>query len=432
MKILYLECSMGAAGDMLTASLLSLLEDIPAFVAELNSLGLPGVSVEAAEKEQYGVTGLHMHVRVNGEEEHEHFHKHEHEHGHEHEHHHHHEHEHHHDHHHHHEHSHDHHEEHHHFDISSIMSIIDGLSVSEKAKSDIRTVYGLIAAAEAKVHGKPVELVHFHEVGALDAVADVAAVCLLMERLGADKIVASPVHLGSGTVRCAHGVLPVPAPATAEILRGVPCYGGDVKGELCTPTGAALLKHFAAEFGPLPMMSVGKIGVGIGTKDFGRCNCLRAFLGETAGGSDMVFQLSCNVDDMSGEELGYALEKLLEAGAADAFFTPVYMKKNRPAYMLSCLCREERLQEVTAAIFRHTSTIGVRRTICERSVLERSEYTADTSLGPVRVKRSEGWGVRRVKPEFDDVRAIAESSGLSAAQVIELIKRDLRGESQWK
>ena len=421
MKILYLECAMGAAGDMLTAALLDLLDDVPAFVAELNALGLPGVSIEAATKEQYGINGLHMHVRINGEEEHEHFHKHEHEHEHhEHEHHHHHDHDHEHEHHHHHDES-----AHEHFDINSIHRIIDGLPVSDKVKSDVRAVYGIIAAAEAKVHGKPVELVHFHEVGAIDAIADVTSVCLLMERLGADKIMASPVHLGSGTVRCAHGVLPVPTPATADILRGVPCYGGEVRGELCTPTGAALLKHFAAEYGAMPVMRTEKIGIGIGTKDFGRCNCLRAFLGETDGGSDTVLQLSCNVDDMTGEALGYALEKLFDAGAADAFFTPVYMKKNRPAYMLTCICPEAKAEAVTRAIFRNTSTLGVRRTVCERSVLTRKEYTAETSLGSVRVKTSEGYGVKRVKAEFDDLRAIAEAKGMSLVEVSERVNSEI-------
>ncbi len=430
MKILYLECAMGAAGDMLTAALLSLMEDVPAFVAELNGLGLPGVSIEAAPKEQYGITGLHMHVRINGEEEHEHFHKHHHEHEHDHHHHHDHDHEHHHEHHHHehhHEHEHHHHDEtaHEHFDIKAIHHIIDTLPVSEKVKSDVRAVDGIIADAEAKVHGKPVEMVHFHEVGAMDAIADVTSVCLLMERIGADKIVASPVHLGSGTVRCAHGVLPVPTPATADILRGVPCYGGEVRGELCTPTGAALLKHFAAEYGSMPLMRTEKIGIGIGTKDFGRCNCLRAFLGETDGSSDTVLQLNCNVDDMTGEAMGYALEKLFEAGAADAFFTPIYMKKNRPAYMLSCICPEAKAEAVTRAIFRHTTTLGVRRTVCERSILARKEYTTQTTVGNVRVKCSEGYGVKRVKPEFDDLRAIAEAKGMSVVEVDGIIKKEL-------
>lgn len=426
MKILYLECAMGAAGDMLTAALLSLLDDVPGFVKELNALGLPGVSIEAARKEQYGISGLHMHVRINGEEEHEHFHKHHHGHDHEHHHEHHHEHGHEHHHEHHHDHGHHHeHEEHMHFDIAAIHGIIDKLPVSDKVKGDVRAVYGIIAAAEAAAHGKPVELVHFHEVGAMDAIADVTSVCLLMERIGADKIAASPVHLGSGTVRCAHGVLPVPTPATAHILQGVPCYGGEIRGELCTPTGAALLKYFAAEYGPMPLMSTEKVGIGIGTKDFGRCNCLRAFLGSDGGGRDTVLQLSCNVDDMTGEAMGYALEKLFEAGAADAFFTPIYMKKNRPAYMLSVICPEDRGEAVTKAIFLHTSTLGMRRTVCMRSVLERREYTADTSFGPVRVKCSEGYGVRRIKPEFDDVRAIAEEKGMAAEEVSRRIKNEI-------
>lgn len=399
MKTLYLECAMGAAGDMLTAALLSLLEDSQAFIAELNALGLPDVKISADKKEQYGITGLHMHVLINGAEEHEHFHGHYHEH------------------------------EHRHVGINEIRSVIDALPVSEKVKNDIYAVYDIIAGAESKVHGKPMELVHFHEVGALDAIADITAVCMLMERIGADKIVASPIHLGSGTVRCAHGVMPVPAPAVVEILRGVPCYGGDVRGELCTPTGAALIRHFAREYGSLPLMSTEKIGVGIGTKDFGRCNCLRAFLGteEAYAGEDSVCQLSCNIDDMSGEALGYASEKLFEAGAADVFFAPVYMKKSRPAYMLSCICRPELAEEITMAIFRHTSTIGVRSTFCRRSVLQREEYNMQTSLGTVRIKRSAGYGVKKSKIEFEDLRAIAQKHNLSLEEALAQIEGELEG-----
>ena len=173
------------------------------------------------------------------------------------------------------------------------------------------------------------------------------------------------------------------------------------------------------------MMRTKKIGIGIGTKDFGRCNCLRAFLGETEGSSDTVLQLNCNVDDMTGEAMGYALEKLFEAGAADAFYTPIYMKKNRPAYMLSCICPEAKAESVTNAIFRHTTTLGVRRTVCERSILSRREYTADTQLGSVRVKCSEGFGVKRVKPEFDDMKAIAEEKGMSISEVESFVKKEL-------
>ena len=184
-------------------------------------------------------------------------------------------------------------------------------------KADAKAVYALIAEAESKVHGHPVEQIHFHEVGTMDAVADVVAVCILMEMIDADSITASPVHVGSGSVRCAHGILPVPAPATALILSGIPTYGGQVQGELCTPTGAALLKHFVSSFGDRPVMAVEAIGYGMGKKDFERANCVRAFLGESAGSRDRIVKLECNLDDMTGEAVSFAMQALLKAGALD-------------------------------------------------------------------------------------------------------------------
>lgn len=261
MKTLYLDCGMGAAGDMLTAALVELLPDPSAFIAELNGLGLPGVEIVQEKAEKCGIAGTHISVKIHGEEEGGHHHHHEHGH----------------------EHSHSHgHAHHHHSGMHDIEHIVSGLPVSEKVKADILAVYGQIAQAESKAHGVPVQEIHFHEVGTLDAVADITAVCMLMEKLNVDQVVASPVHVGSGHVHCAHGILPVPAPATATILQGVPIYGGGVKGELCTPTGAALLKHFVSMFGNMPVMTVSAIGYGMGKKDFAAANCLRAMLGESA------------------------------------------------------------------------------------------------------------------------------------------------------
>ena len=253
MKTLYLDCNMGAAGDMLSAALLELLppEERPGFIDELNALGIPGVEFTAQPSVKCGITGTHMEVSVNGHTEgEEHHHEHEH---HEHE--------------HHHEHGHTH--GHHHSGMHDIEHIVSGhLNVSEKVKSDVLA------------HGVPVTEIHFHEVGAMDAVADVTAVCLLMDRLSPEQVIVSPVHVGSGQVRCAHGILPVPAPATAHILTGVPIYGGEIEGELCTPTGAALLKHFATKFGGMPIMTLLQVGYGMGSKDFEAANCVRAMLGE--------------------------------------------------------------------------------------------------------------------------------------------------------
>ena len=272
MKTLYLECAMGAAGDMLTAALLELTGDRQAFIEKMNALGLPGVTVTAEESVRCGITGTHVSVTVNGAEEESadaDCHPHEHEHGHEspHD----------------HEHEHEHHHGHHHSSVPEIEALISGLPVSDRVKSDAKAVYALIADAESRVHGWPVSEIHFHEVGTLDAVADVVGVCLLMEALAPEQVIVSPVHTGSGHVSCAHGILPVPAPATALILQGIPTYGGRIKGELCTPTGAALLKHFASRFGDCPVMTVSAIGYGMGKKDFEQANCVRAFLGESEG-----------------------------------------------------------------------------------------------------------------------------------------------------
>ncbi len=301
-KTLYLDCSMGAAGDMLTAALLELLteEQQVEFVEKMNNLGIPGVEVQKSTVSKCGINGTHVKVLVNGEEEgelmlhhhhhdeHEHSHEHSHEHTHEHEHEHEHEHTHEHDHEHSHEHHHDHEHDHGHAHTHSHHGMADiehivmhHLDIPENVKHDIMAVYGEIAEAESVAHGKPIDEIHFHEVGTMDAVADITAVCLLIDMIKPEKIIASPVHVGSGTVRCAHGILPVPAPATAYILRGVPIYGGKIKSELCTPTGAALLKHFVSSFGDMPIISLEKIGYGMGYKDFPQANCVRAFLGET-------------------------------------------------------------------------------------------------------------------------------------------------------
>lgn len=273
MKTLYIDCGMGAAGDMLTAALIELTENKEETLKELNGLKIPTIEYILEESTKCGIKGSHMSVKVDGVEEDEHMHEH-----HDHEHHHEHCHEEH-DHEHHHDHEHEHHHEHHGMhDIEHIVSHID---VSDKIKSDILAVYNIIAEAESDAHGCPVSEIHFHEVGSMDAIADVTAVCFLMDKLNPEKVIASPVHVGSGTVKCAHGILPVPAPATAYILRNVPIYGGEIKGELCTPTGAALLKYFAAEFGNMPIMTTERIGYGMGKKDFERANCVRVMLGES-------------------------------------------------------------------------------------------------------------------------------------------------------
>ena len=430
MKTLYLECGMGAAGDMLMAALLELVPDREAFVKRMNALGLPGVSVDTEKAVKCGITGTHMVITVNGEEEtsedvHDHdHHEHDHEHHHDH-----HDHEHHHDHDHDHEHHHDHDHEHghehlhHHASAADIEAVIDGLAVSERVRADAKAVYALIAEAESRVHGHPVSEIHYHEVGTMDAVADVVGVCMLMEEIGADQITASPVHVGSGSVRCAHGILPVPAPATALILTGIPTYGGQVQGELCTPTGAALLKHFVTRFGDRPVMTTDAIGYGMGKKDFERANCLRAFLGESAESTETITKLECNLDDMTGEEIGYAMEKLFQAGARDVYTQAIGMKKARPGVMLSVICLKDDADRLAGVMMKHTTTLGIRRQDMGRYVLERRIETAETPWGPVRVKKASGMGAERCKAEYEDLAAMADKNGLSLEEIRSQLKR---------
>ena len=472
MNVLYLDCGMGAAGDMLTAALYELLDEQQkqAYWQVMNQLHLPGVEIKAEQVAKCGILGTHMSVKIRGHEEAEYGHaghvhacdeearveqagvesagaehacveeagieKHDAESGiidpslfdhsasepgvighgdidsglmepgHF-------------------EHHHEHHHHHHHASMHHIEEIIGALPVADKVKEDALAVYGLIAEAESHAHGKPVTEIHFHEVGTLDAVADVTGVCLLMNMLAPDQVVASPIHVGSGHVHCAHGILPVPAPATAYILQGVPTYGGSIQGELCTPTGAALLKHFVTTFGPMPTMTVDRTGYGMGLKDFPQANCVRAFLGHTDEGTrDRVIELTCNVDDMTGEELGFAMEQLFAAGAMDVFTVPIGMKKSRPGIMLSVICHPEAKADLVKTIFTHTSTIGIRETDHPRYILRRREKQVESSLGNAKLKLSEGYGTRRAKFEFEDVARIARKQGLSYAAVVKKLTEE--------
>lgn len=396
MKIMYIECNMGAAGDMLTAALAEATGDVRACEETLNALGIPGVTYSLVPSVKCGITGTHAEVTVNGVTEDEHMHEHHHEHVHEEDH----------GHHHHDEHDHEH-GHHHHSSLHDIEHIISDLSVSDKVKEDALSVYKLIAEAESKAHGRPVTEIHFHEVGTMDAVADIVGFCTLMEKISPDKVIVSPIHVGYGEVKCAHGILPVPAPATAHILEGVPVYGGEVKGELCTPTGAALLKHFAAGFGNMPAMCISETGYGMGKKDFERANCVRVMVGESAeDDGSKVCELCCNVDDMTGEETGYATELLMREGALDVFTTPVGMKKNRPGILITCICRPEDKEKFARLIFENTTTIGIRYCLKDRFVLERREETVSTKYGDVKIKISEGFGVKKIKPGYDDIAGI--------------------------
>lgn len=396
MRILYLDCSMGAAGDMLMAALYELLEDKQAFLDMMRSLGLPGIEISAEPAVKCGITGTHMKVLVHGSEELDALHDHLHEHAH--------------------EHSHDH-EHHHHTGLHEIEHLLSHLDLPQTVRDDALAVYHRIAEAESKVHGRPVDQIHFHEVGTLDALADVVGVCLLMHLLAPEKVYASSVHVGCGQVKCAHGILPVPAPATALLLAGVPIYGGAISGELCTPTGAALLTHFVTKFGELPAMRLLKSGYGMGTKDFPAANCVRAMLGEQDAPAEEILELSCNLDDCTGEVIGFAMERLLDAGALDVYWTSVGMKKNRPGILLTCMCRPLDREKMVELLFRHTTTLGVRESAFRRYTLSRESKTIQTPDGDIRVKASTGYGVAREKPEFEDLAKIARKTGKSLSEL---------------
>lgn len=429
MKTLFLDCGMGAAGDMLTAALVELLPDSDKFMERLNALSIPDVQFRKENAVKCGITGTHISVTARGIEEgeemyaHGHSHEHYHYHGHsdetKHE-------QHHNDHsagqEHEHDHGHSHKHGHHHSGMHEIEKIVAALDIPEKVREDVLAVYNLIAEAESHAHGRPVTEIHFHEVGTMDAVADITAVCLLLHEISPDEIVVSPVHVGSGHVKCAHGILPVPAPATAFILKDVPIYGGSIDGELCTPTGAALLKHFATRFGDMPVMKTQAIGYGMGRKDFQMANCVRAMLGETADKTDTVLKLSCNVDDMTAEEVGFATERFFEGGAKEVYTVPVGMKKSRPGTLICVLCREQDREKMIGLLFQYTTTIGVREVLMNRYVLERRMETVSTPYGEVRRKISSGYGVSKMKYEYDDLSRIAEERNISLDEVRRYLK----------
>ena len=434
MKTLFIECNMGAAGDMLMAALYELLEDRQAFLDAMNALGLPGVRVEAQAAATCGIAGTHMTVAVHGQEEtggsvpaeapHPHVHSHGEAHGHDHDYHHHHDHD--------HDHPHDHgegHHHHHHATPGHIGELLDGLPLPEEVRRRARRVYDAIARAEAKAHGCPVGDVHFHEVGALDAVADVAGVCYALYLLAPERIVVSPIYVGSGTVRCAHGVIPVPAPATANLLSGVPICGGTIQGERCTPTGAALLTSFADAYGPMPVMVTKAVGVGIGTKQFQQANCVRAFLGETVEEANgEILELVCNVDDMTPEALSFAASRLLETGALDVYTLPGTMKKGRPGHVLTVLCVPEQEGELARRILAETTTNGLRVRRCGKYFLTPGAGMVQTRWGPVKLKLARGYGITHVKPEFEDAAELAREHDVPYQAVLQEALGQLRQE----
>jgi len=392
MRTLYLECSAGASGDMILGALADLLENPKDAKAIIESAGIPDVevSVERAEKNHIG--GIRLRVFTAGQEEgvHEHVH-------------------------------------HGHRKLSDVMDIIDSLHVSDSVKKAAKEIYTDIARAESKVHGEPVGEVHFHEVGMLDAIADVVGSCMLIERISPDYIVSSPLRTGFGYVHCAHGELPIPAPATAALLKGMESYSGGLEGEFTTPTGAAIVGYFAEEYGQRPRMSIEGIGVGVGHHDYTIPNILRAFIGESKEKLFEIYEINCNIDDMTPEDLGQMVDMLLEEGASDATITPIIMKKGRPGHRLTCLCREADKDRLSKLILANTSTIGLRIWKAERYEMSSHSEVCRTEYGDVRIKVSEGYGIRKWKPEHDDLVRLASENGVTVGKVRDSVRSIYKG-----
>jgi hypothetical protein len=337
--------------------------------------------------------------------------------------------------------------DHAHTSLSDIKEVVTSLNLSAKVKQDILSVYEIIAQAESLAHGVEVNQIHFHEVGQLDAIADIAASCYLMEQLSPQSVIASALNLGAGSVKCAHGLMPVPAPAVAQIVKGVPTYGVSKNiGELCTPTGAALLKYFVHSWGAQPAMLTSAVGLGAGKKQFEFPNVVRAFVGELVssdvceqvekssaqdlnGATDMVVKLEFNTDDMTAEALAFATEELFEAGALDVWSASIHMKKCRLGVLTSVLTTPDNKEAIVRTIFKHTTTLGVREEIHKRYILGRQEIVCDlgAKLGSVQIKRSSGYGVQREKAEYEDLARVARVADVSLATARVMVGKQTAG-----
>ncbi|MCI8650085.1 MAG: nickel pincer cofactor biosynthesis protein LarC [Anaerotruncus sp.] len=387
MKTLYFECYSGISGDMTVAALLDLGASEQKLHAALDSLGIDGYHIHTGRVDKCGISAYDFDVHLH---DHEHPHEHDHEHPHDHE----------------------------HRNLLDILEIINHAKIPEHAKQIAREIFGHVACAEAKVHGKPIEQVHFHEVGAIDSIIDVIGTAVCVDDLNVDRICCTPLYEGTGTVTCQHGVMPVPAPATAEIISagGLKLRITDNVGEMVTPTGAAIAAALCKGMPPKSFRLL-KTGYGAGKKDFPRANILRAHLIEEDTSQDEVLKLECNIDDMSGEQLSFAMERLFELGALDCWFTPIQMKKNRPAVLLSVLCRPEQGQSLTECLLQHTSTIGVRSSSMQRTVMERYPDVVQTPYGEVDVKRCRYHGIEKFFVEYESARACALRYGVPIYQI---------------
>ena len=388
-RILYFDCFSGISGDMTIGAMLDLGIDQAVFQKSLNSLGVDGYRLKISKRSARGIAATDFDVIVDSDtaaETHPHRH------------------------------------------LKDIIKIIKGSKIDKDAKALSIRIFETIATAEAAIHNMSVDRVHFHEVGAIDSIVDIVGAAVGISMLKPDRIIASPLHVGSGTVTCAHGVLPVPAPATLKILESVPVYSTDVKGELVTPTGAAIIKNLATDFMPLPPMTLEKTGYGTGKKDFGHLNALRLISGKSGVAADVNREfpvlLETNIDDMNPETYSYLLPLILEKGAMDVFLTDVIMKKGRPGIQISILCHQADAPLFETLLYDETTTLGIRKQVVERSFLERELIKVNTPFGKVVVKAALRDGKPfRIAPEYEICRKIAEDKKLPLADVYHAIRK---------
>jgi len=465
MRTLYLDCISGIAGDMTLSALVDAGADPDYIISHLRRLPIDPFQMEFVKVDRRGITAQWLKLSFDRiEHAHDHHHHHDHDHKHDHhdhkhdhhdhkhdhhdhdhknDHHHHHDHDHKHDHDHHHHHDHDHeHGHHHHHDhhaahghshehrkASDILRMIENSSMPVRVKERSLLIFNRIAEAEGKIHGMDPADVHFHEVGAMDSILDIIGVCLALESLDVSTIIVSPVPTGTGRLRMAHGLYPIPAPATAELLRGVPLSAFTAQGELTTPTGAGIVKALASSFGTLPAGTIDRIGYGAGTKNFDHPNVVRAIIFQPKPlkvTEESIVILEAQVDDSTGETLGYAMERLFEAGALDVYYTPVYMKKNRPGVLVSVLCQPEHSDRCEQTLLVETSTFGVRRSQWQRLALERRWIQVETPYGIVRVKQAmDGERMIRQAPEYEDAAQAARSFGVPLETVYREVYKKL-------
>ena len=383
MKTLYFDCFAGASGDMILGALVAAGVDPNTLREQLSLLKVDGFDVAFETVDRSGLSATYARVETTDETKHRH--------------------------------------------LSDIKRIIEGSSVSENVKQRAVEIFTRLAAAEARVHNEPVDHVHFHEVGALDAIVDIVGAAICFDLLKIDRFVSSPLHVGSGTVQMAHGRFPIPPPAVAELLKGVPFYATDIKGELLTPTGAAIITTVCKEFGPIPQMKADATGYGAGTRQYENFpNVLRVMIGETSsdGATDeKLWMLETNIDDMSPQILGHVMDRAFELGALDCYFTPVQMKKNRPGVLLSVLCANDRKETLMKLLFTETTTLGVRSYEVARRALRRSIVRVETPYGPIDVKVAHLNGnVVNEMPEFEQCRIAASKAGVPVKVVEDAVR----------